>query len=45
MGANIYFEAIVPEIKNKFFHHCKIDFVNILQLNDQKYQTNGNLRV
>ena len=44
MRANIYFEAIVPEIKN-FFHQFMIDFVNILYLNEQKYKTNRTLRL
>ena len=41
---NISFEEILPSIKKYFFHQRMIDFVNKLDLNDQKYQTNGNLR-
>ena len=38
------FEAIIPSIKNNFFHRHMINFVNKLELSDQKYQTNGNIR-
>ena len=37
--SNIYFEAIFPSI-NKIFHQRMIDFVDKLDSNDQKYQTN-----
>ena len=35
---------MVPSIKNYFSHKCMVDFVNKLELSDQKYQTNGNIR-
>ena len=41
---NIEFEAILPSIKNYYFHQCMVDFVNKLELSDQKYQTNINIR-
>ena len=40
---NMGFEAIVPSIKNYFFHQHVIDFVNKLELSDQKYHTNGSI--
>ena len=39
MGANIDFEAAVPTTK-KFFLQSMTEFINLLELNDQKYQTN-----
>ena len=36
---NIGFKTIVPSIKN-FFHQRKGDFVNKLNFNNHKYQTN-----
>ena len=33
---NISFEAIVPSIKKYLFFHRMVDFVNKLELNDQK---------
>ena len=41
---NIEFESIVPSIKGYFFNQRVVDFVNRLELSDQNYQTNGNLR-
>ena len=41
---NIYFEAVVPAAKKNFFHKFMIELVNILELNDQNYQTNGTVR-
>ena len=38
---HIEFETFVPSIKKNFFHQCMVDFVNKLEFNDQKYQTNG----
>ena len=35
---------MVPSIKNYLFHQRMVDFVNKLNLSDQKYHTNGNLR-
>ena len=37
------FESIFPTAKRKFFQHRMIKFVNILELNDQKHQTNVTL--
>ena len=33
---NIKLEAIVTSIKNYFFHHDIVDFVNKLELSDKK---------
>ena len=41
---NIEFEAIVTSIKNYFFNQRMVDFVNKLELNYQKYKTNGTVR-
>ena len=41
---NIEFEAIVPSIKDYFFHQRMVDFVNKIELRYQKYHTNGNVR-
>ena len=41
---NIQFESIVPPTKKYFFHHSVADFLNKLDLSDQKYQINGNVR-
>ena len=38
------FEAMVPSIKNNLSHQCMVNFLNKLQLNDQKYQNNGTVR-
>ena len=40
----IEFEAISPSIKNYFFHHCVVYFVNTPYLIGKKYQTNGTVR-
>ena len=45
MVKNIKFKAIVTSIKNYFLHQLMVDFINKLQLSNQKYQTNGNVRV
>ena len=42
--ANIEFEAIENSIQTYLCYQCMVDFVNKLELSDQKYQTNGNLR-
>ena len=34
----------MPSIRKYFFHHIMMDFVNKLELSDQKYQTNKNVR-
>ena len=44
MVSNIDFGAIFPEIKNNFLHKIIIEFVNRLELNDQKYQKNGTVK-
>ena len=36
---------MVPSIKNYFFHRHMVDFVNKIELVDQKYPNNGNVRV
>ena len=41
--SNIEFEAIVTSIKKYLFHQCMVDFVNKIELSDQKYHTNGNV--
>ena len=41
---NKYFEAIIPSIKRNLFRPPMVNFVNKLELSDQKYQTNGNVR-
>ena len=41
--AGIYFEAVVTSRKN-FFYECIIDFVNILEINNHKYQINVKVR-
>ena len=41
---NIEFEAITPSIKNNFFHQHMMDFMNKLELSDQKFQTNWIIR-
>ena len=41
---NIEFESMIPSIKNYFFHNPMVDFLNKLELSDQKYQTNVNVR-
>ena len=33
---NIQFEAIVPSIKKHFFHQRMVDFLNKLELSDQR---------
>ena len=38
------FESIIPSIRYNFFHQRGMNFVNILELSDQKYHTNGNVR-
>ena len=40
---NIEFESIVSSTKKYFFHQRMVDFVNKLELSDQKYQTDGNI--
>ena len=40
---NTQFKAIIPSIKKSFFHQRMMNFVNKLELSDQKYQTNGNV--
>ena len=44
MGSNIYFVAVIPTTKDNFFRHIMIGFVDILEFNNHKYQTNGILR-
>ena len=44
MGANIHFKVAVPTTTKKILHWLIIEFVNILQLNYQKYKTNGTVR-
>ena len=39
---NIECEAIIPSIKNNFFHQRMVDYLNKLELSDQKYK---NIRV
>ena len=41
---NIEFEAIIPSIKKNLFYQKMVDFLNKLELSDQKYQTNGTVR-
>ena len=41
---NIDFEAIVPSMKNNFFYHIMVDFVNKVEFIDQEYQTDGTVR-
>ena len=41
---NTEFELIWSSIKKYVFHNHMVDFVNKLELSDQKYQTNGNLK-
>ena len=38
---NIQFVAIVPSIKNNFFYHRMVYFMNKLELSYQPYKTNG----
>ena len=40
---NMEFEAIIPSIKNDFFHQHMMNFVNKIELSYEKYQTNGNV--
>ena len=40
---NIEFEYIVTSIKKCLFHQPMIDFVNKLELSDQRYQNNINV--
>ena len=40
----IYYEAVVPERKINFFNKNMIGFVDRLELNDHKYQSNINVR-
>ena len=42
--SKVEFEAIIPSIKNYFFHPRIINFVNKLELSDQKYQNIGNVK-
>ena len=42
--ANIELETIVYSIKKYVCHQRMVDFMNTLDLNDQKYETNGNVR-
>ena len=44
MGSNIYFETVVPTTKGNLFHQHMIEFVNKLDFNYRKYQTNGTSR-
>ena len=41
---NIKFESIITLIENKLFYKLMVDFLYSLDLSDQKYETNGNLR-
>ena len=41
---NTEFEAIITSVKKNFFHQRMMNFVNKIELSDQKYQTNGNVR-
>ena len=41
---NIKFESILASIKNYIFHQHMVNFLNKIQLSDQKYQTNRNIR-
>ena len=38
---NIKLEAIIPSIKNNFFLHHMVDFVNRLELSDQNIKLVG----
>ena len=40
---NMKFEAISTSIKKYFFHQRMVDFLNALELSDNKYHTNGNV--
>ena len=40
---NIEFDAIIPSTTNNFFHQSMVDFVNKLELSDQKYENNSNV--
>ena len=40
MVAKINFEAVVPATTKNFIHHIMIEFIDKLELNDTKYQTN-----
>ena len=44
MGVCIDFEYVVPTTKNKLFYQCMVGFVNRLELNANKYQTNETFR-
>ena len=44
MVTNIELEAMVPSIKKQLFHQHIVGFVNKLELSDEKYQNNGNVR-
>ena len=41
--SNIEFESIKPSIKNNLFYQRMMNFVNKLELDDHKYQTDGNV--
>ena len=41
---NIEFESIVPSIKKYFLYQRIVVFLNNLELSDQKYETNENVR-
>ena len=41
---NIKFEAKIASIKKNLFHRLMVDFVDKLELSDQKYQTNVTVR-
>ena len=41
---NVQLEAIIYSIERYFFYQCMVDFVNKLQLINQKYHTNDILR-
>ena len=42
--SNIELWAIIPSIGKNLFHQHMMNFVNKLELSDQKYELNGNLR-
>ena len=37
MVTNIYFESIVPSMKNNLFYQRKIDFLDKQEFNDHRY--------
>ena len=46
MVANICFEAVVTTTTKKTsFYQRMIEFINLLESNNKKYQTNGTVRV